>query len=186
MEMAIIETERLMLRRLTQEDYCALAEILQDETTMFAYEHGFSDEETQTWLVRQIERYRENGFGIWAVELRASGEMIGQCGLSWQQYEDRQVLEIGYLLQRAHWKQGYAIEAARACKRYAFETLDAQEVYSIIRDNNIASMNVAIRNGMLVRGRFIKHYYGMDMPHYAFSITRAEYEQSCKRADMGE
>ena len=186
MEKAIIETERLMLRRLTQEDYCALAEILQDETTMFAYEHGFSDEETQTWLDRQIERYRENDFGIWAVVLRASGEMIGQCGLSWQQYEDRQVLEIGYLLQRAHWKQGYAIEAARACKRYAFETLDAQEVYSIIRDNNIASMNVAIRNGMLVRGRFIKHYYGMDMPHYAFSITRAEYEQSCKRADMGK
>lgn len=178
MEKTILDTERLMLRGLTQEDYGALAQILQDETTMFAYEHGFSDEETQTWLDRQIERYRENDFGIWAVELRASGEMIGQCGLSWQQYEDRQVLEIGYLFQRTYWKQGYAIEAARACKRYAFESLGSNEVYSIIRENNLASMNVAIRNGMLVRGRFIKHYYGMDMPHYAFCITRAEYEQS--------
>jgi RimJ/RimL family protein N-acetyltransferase len=181
MEGAIITTERLMLRRLTQEDYCALAQILQDETTMFAYEHGFSDEETQSWLDRQIERYRENGFGIWAAVLCANGEMIGQCGLSWQQLEDRQVLEIGYLFQRTHWKQGYAIEAARACKQYAFETLGAQEVYSIIRENNLASMNVAIRNGMLVRGRFIKHYYGMDMPHYAFCITRAEYELSSRK-----
>ena len=143
---------------------------------MFAYEHAFSDAETQTWLDRQIERYRETDFGIWAVVLRSSGEMIGQCGLSLQLYEGRQVLEIGYLFQRAHWKQGYAIEAAHACKQYAFETLDANEVFSIIRENNLASMNVAIRNGMLVRGRFIKHYYDMDMPHYAFSITRAEYE----------
>ena len=178
MEHAILTTERLMLRRLTQGDYGALAEILQDKTTMFAYEHAFSDAETQAWLDRQIERYRETGFGIWAVVLRTSGAMIGQCGLSLQQYEDRQVLEIGYLFQRAHWKQGYAIEAARACKQYAFETVDADEVYSIIRDNNFASMNVAIRNGMLVRGRFLKHYYDMDMPHYAFSITRAEYEKA--------
>lgn len=176
MEKVILTTDRLMLRRLTQEDYGALKKILQDKITMFAYEHAFSDAETQTWLDRQIERYRETDFGIWAVVLRSSGEMIGQCGLSLQLYEGRQVLEIGYLFQRAHWKQGYAIEAARACKQYAFETLDANEVFSIIRENNLASMNVAIRNGMLVRGRFIKHYYDMDMPHYAFSITRAEYE----------
>lgn len=177
MEKIILETERLTLRRLTQEDYHALAQILQDEKAMFAYEHAFSDAETQTWLDRQIERYRENGFGIWAVVLRENGAMIGQCGLSLQQYEGRQVLEIGYLFQHAHWKQGYAIEAARACKQYAFETLDASEVFSIIRENNLASMNVAIRNGMLVRGRFVKHYFDMDMPHYAFSITRAEYEK---------
>ena len=178
MERAIITTERLMLRRLTQEDYGALAQILQDETTMFAYEHAFSDAETQTWLDRQIERYHESGFGIWAAVLRANGEMIGQCGLSWQQFEDRQVLEIGYLFQRKHWKQGYAIEAARACKAYAFDTLHANEVYSIVRDNNVASMNVAIRNGMTIRCRFIKHYYGIDMPHFAFSIREEEYKRN--------
>ena len=171
----ILETERLLLRQMTQEDYPALAAILQDREAMFAYEHAFSDEETQAWLDRMLERYRTDGYGLWAVVCKETGEMIGQCGLTRQRVEEREVLEIGYLFQRKHWKQGYAIEAARACKAYAFETLLADEVFSIVRDNNIASMNVAIRNGMTIRCRFTKHYYDMEMPHYAFSIRKEEY-----------
>ena len=170
----ILETPRLILREMTQTDYPALAEILQDREAMFAYEHAFSDEETQAWLDRMLERYRTDGFGLWAVVRKQSGEMIGQCGLTWQNFDGKRVLEIGYLFQRKLWKKGYAIEAARACKHYAFETLQADEVFSIIRDNNVASMNVAIRNGMTVRGRFVKHYYGIDMPHCAFSVRRGE------------
>lgn len=171
----ILETERLLLREMTQEDYPALAAVLQDREAMFAYEHAFSDAETQAWLDRMLERYRTDGFGLWAVLLKATGEMVGQCGLTRQRVPEGEVLEIGYLFQRGHWKQGYAIEAARACKAYAFETLLANEVFSIVRDNNIASMNVAIRNGMTIRCRFIKHYYDMDMPHYAFSISKERY-----------
>jgi len=171
----VLETERLILREMTQEDYPALAQILQDREAMFAYEHAFSDEETQAWLNRMLERYRTDGYGLWAVVRKETGEMIGQCGLTRQRVEEREVLEIGYLFQRKHWKQGYAIEAARACKVYAFETLNADEVFSIVRDNNIASMNVAIRNGMTIRCRFTKHYYDMDMPHYAFSIRKEQY-----------
>ena len=121
--MRILETQRLLLREMTQADYPALAEILQDRVAMFAYEHAFSDEETQTWLDRMRERYAKDGFGLWAVVCKETGEMIGQCGLTWQNYEGERVLEIGYLFQRKHWKKGYAIEAARACKHYAFETL---------------------------------------------------------------
>ena len=172
--MRILETQRLLLREMTQTDYPALAEILQDRVAMFAYEHAFSDEETQTWLDRMRERYAKDGFGLWAVVCKETGEMIGQCGLTWQNYEGERVLEIGYLFQRKHWKKGYAIEAARACKHYAFETLHVNEVFSIIRDNNVASMNVAIRNGMTIRGTFIKHYYGIDMPHFAFSVRKDE------------
>ncbi|MDD3903752.1 MAG: GNAT family N-acetyltransferase, partial [Sphaerochaeta sp.] len=76
----------------------------------------------------------------------------------------------GYLFRRDHWGKGYATEAAVACKEYAFTSLNAREVYSIIRDSNIASMNVAIRNGMLIRERFIKHYRNVDMPHFLFSV----------------
>lgn len=172
----IFETERMILREMTQEDYPALAEILQDAEAMFAYGHAFSDEETQTWLNRMLERYHKDGFGLWAAVLKETGKMIGQCGITLQAYSDREVLEIGYLFQRKHWKHGYAIEAARACKEYAFFTLQANEVFSIIRDNNVASMNVAIRNGMTVRGKYIKHYYDTDMPHFAFSIRKEEFE----------
>ncbi|MEN6636278.1 MAG: GNAT family N-acetyltransferase [Clostridiaceae bacterium] len=76
----ILETERLLLREMTQEDYPALAAVLQDREAMFAYEHAFSDAETQAWLDRMLERYRTDGFGLWAVLLKATGEMIGQCG----------------------------------------------------------------------------------------------------------
>lgn len=168
----ILETERLYLRKMNPSDYEALSKMLQDEETMYAYEGAFSDEETQEWLDRQIDRYREYGFGLWAVVLKETDEMIGQCGLTMQQWNGRQVLEIGYLLQRAYWHNGYATEAAKACKEYAFTKLDADEVCSIIRDTNTASQNVAQRNGMTVVDKWVKHYRGVDMPHYLYSVKR--------------
>lgn len=168
----IFETKRLILRKMTHDDYPALSAILQDETAMYAYEHAFGDEETKEWLERQIRRYREDGFGLWAVVLKEAGKMIGQCGLSWQEAEGEMLPEIGYLFNRQYWHNGYAAEAAAGCKLYAFETLGFNEVYSIIRDINLPSINVAIRNGMLARRRFVKHYWGVDMPHIVFSARK--------------
>ena len=59
-----------------------------------------------------------------------------------------------------------------ACKEYGFEKPGFQEVYSIIRDRNIPSINVAIRNGMFARKRIVRHYRGVDMPHYVFSARK--------------
>lgn len=78
----ILKTERLYLRELTQSDFEALSRILQDEKTMYAYNGAFSDEETQDWLDRQIGRYRQYGFGLWAAVRREDDELIGQCGLT--------------------------------------------------------------------------------------------------------
>ena len=165
----ILETKRLLLREMVEEDLPALEKILQDDQTMYAYEGAFSAEETVAWLHKQIANYQRYRFGLWAVVEKESGLMIGQCGLTRQLAADIPVIEIGYLFNRQYWHKGYAIEAASACKDYAFEILGEKEVYSIIRDINISSMNVAIRNGMLIRGRFIKHYRGIEMPHFIFS-----------------
>ncbi|WP_053985368.1 GNAT family N-acetyltransferase [Niameybacter massiliensis] len=170
--MRILESERLYLRQMQQTDFTALCKILQDKEVMYAYEHAFDDGEVQEWLDRQIKRYKDYGFGLWAVILKETDEMIGQCGLTLQMCNGKEIMEIGYLFQKAFWHQGYATEAARACKQYAFEKLCANEVFSIIRDNNIASQNVAKRNGMSICNQFTKHYYGMDMPHLVFSIKR--------------
>lgn len=178
---SIGETDRLLLRNMTQKDYPFLAAMLQDAQTMYAYEGPFSDAETQAWLEKNLDRYKTDGVGLWAVILKKTGAMIGQAGLTWQSVGDVQVLEVGYLFNRAFWGNGYATEAARACKTYAFSQLHAKEVYSIIRDTNIASMNVAIRNGMLVRARFTKHYRGVAMPHLVFSVR--DKERPIKSAD---
>ena len=169
----ILETERLILRKMTQEDLTALKEILQDEETMYAYNGAFDEEETQAWLDRQLTRYAQDGFGLWAVVLRETGRMIGQCGLTMQPWRGDSVLEVGYLFNRAFWHHGYATEAARGCMDYAFTRLDAREVCSIIRETNPPSRRVAERNSMTVRDTWVKHYRGFDMPHVRYCAVRA-------------
>lgn len=170
------ETERLILRNMVSSDYKDLCKILQDDEVMYAYEGAFNDQEVQNWLDRQITRYREDGFGLCAVIRKADGKMIGQCGLTMQEIPGKRVIEVGYLFRKEYWHQGYAIEAARACKEYAFAVLKAEEVFSIIRDNNIPSQNVAKRNGMTPVDMFVKQYRGVDMPHIVFSVKGAEAE----------
>lgn len=170
----ILHTERLFLRELNQDDFDGLCAILRDEETMYAYEGAFSDREAREWLDRQISRYRAWGFGLWAVILQETGALIGQCGLTMQPWKGQEVLEIGYLFNRAYWGQGYATEAARACKRYAFAQLGAAEVCSIIREGNTASQRVALRNGMTRADRWTKRYRGVDMPHDRYVARRVE------------
>lgn len=167
-----METERLILRELTQQDYPDLCEILQDEQTMYAYEHAFSDQEAQEWLDRQIDRYKKDGFGLWAVLEKETGIFLGQAGLTMQDIGGELVPEIGYLFKRKYWHQGYASEAAIGCKNYAFHILGLPKVYSIIRDTNYASQRVAKRNGMTVVKTIVKHYYGMDMPHDVYCVEQ--------------
>lgn len=166
----ILETERLMLREMTDADLQDLAQILKDPIVMKAYEHAFEDWEVRDWLNNQKKRYDQHGFGLWAVILKETDQMVGQCGLTWQQWDKKMVVEIGYLLKKAFWHQGYATEAAVACKNYAFEVVKTKEVYSIIRDTNTASQAVAKRNGMSIRGRLVKHYHGIDMPHILYCV----------------
>ena len=173
-EEIILETERLALRRLRRADYADLCLMLKDEEVMYAYEHAFEDWEAADWLDRQLMRYEKYGFGLWAVILKETGELIGQCGLTMQEAGEREVLEVGYLFRKDFWHCGYALEAAAACRDYAFEKLGAEEVYSIIRDTNAPSRAVAERTGMTVCGSIVKHYYGMDMPHLLYRISRSE------------
>lgn len=167
-----IETKRLILREMTENDLPALRKILQNEEVMYAYEHAFSEEEVIKWFENQRRRYREDGFGLWAAVLKDSGEMIGQCGITYQDLGNERVPETGYLFQKKFWHSGYATEAAQACNRYAFDVLGMAEIYSIIRDNNLPSRKVAERNGMEICCSITKHYYGIDMPHVVYRLQR--------------
>ena len=108
------------------------------------------------------------------MELRTTGEVIGDCGITRQPVGDREVLEVGYHLVRREWGRGLATEAARGCVSWAFDHTGTDDVYAIVRDTNLASMNVAIRLGRPVRTREVRHYRGVEMPHLVFAITRRD------------
>lgn len=168
----IITTDRLYLRKLDRNDFRDLCDILMDETVMYAYEHAFDKEEAEEWLERQLTRYEEDGFGLWAAILKESGEFAGQVGITMQECDGERVPEIGYLFKKQYWHKGYASEAAEGCKNYAFNILGVDKIYSIIRDTNLASQAVARRNGMRPVKTIIKHYYNMDMPHLVFCAEK--------------
>ena len=96
----------------------------------------------------------------------------GQAGLTMQFYKGTEVLEIGYLLKERFWHHGYASEAANGCKKYAFEQLNRDKVYSIIKSDNYASMKVAKSMGMKKEDEFVTQYYNGDMLHFLYSIYK--------------
>lgn len=117
-------------------------------------------------------RYEKYGFGLWAMILKSTGNMIGQAGLTMQPYKGEEVLEIGYLLKQKFWHCGYAREAAMGCKKYAFENLNKEKVHSVIKTDNVASMRVAKSIGMTKEDEFITQYYNGDMWHFLYSVYR--------------
>lgn len=149
-----IETKRLWLRELTHADFSVLFEILSDPQVMCHYPRPKTADEVRAWIQRNIDRYAEHGFGLWAVELKATGEMIGECGITLQPIHGEMLPEVGYHIHPAHQRQGYAGEAAAACIRHAFEQLDFPAVYSYMKHTNEASQRTAMKNGL----RFVEEY----------------------------
>lgn len=172
----VLETERLVLREMEQGDLDDLAQMLQDPQGMLAYEHDFTPEEVQDWLDRQRDRYARYGYGLWAACRKDSGEMVGQVGLTWQPCEGAEVLEVGYLLKRRFWHQGYAREAAAACRDYAFTVLGAEKVHAVIKADNLPSIRVARALGMERERAFLTHYYSGERLHYLYAVCRPPQE----------
>ncbi len=170
----VLETERLILRYLTADDVDAIFAVIGDPETMKFYPQTFTREDAVEWIERNRRRYANDGYGLWAIVLKSDGEVIGDCGLSWQAADNESVLELGYHLRRDHWGHGYATEAARACMEYAFRVLATGRLVSLIRQENVPSRRVAERNGMWVE-RQVMH---VGLPHLLYLMTRKNYGQA--------
>jgi [ribosomal protein S5]-alanine N-acetyltransferase len=145
--MVVLETKRLVLRQFSAEDITPLHSIFSDRETMEFYPAPFSLQQTQDWVKRNQERYMKDGFGLWAVCLKETNEVAGDCGLVKQNINGRTEVEIGYHMNKKYWLKGYASEAAEACKEYGFNQLALNRLVTIIDPRNAASIRVAEKIG---------------------------------------
>jgi RimJ/RimL family protein N-acetyltransferase len=166
--MRVLQTERLSLREFELEDVDALAAILSDPETMRYYPMSFDRAAVVDWILRNRTRYANDGFGLWAMILNSTHELIGDCGLVRQSVDGLDEIEIGYHVRRDLWGQGYASEAAQACRDYGFANLQVDRLISLIRPENLASCRVAEKNGMTVW----KETTRANLLHYVYAIER--------------
>ena len=96
----LLETKRLLLREMNPEDFDALFRVLGDPETMWHYPYTFDGRHVRDWIERNMNRYRKDGFGLWAVCLKDTGEMIGDCGLTLQNINGETLPEIGFHIRR--------------------------------------------------------------------------------------
>lgn len=165
----ILETKRLILREMALYDVEDLFEVLSDPVAMQFYPQPFDRQMTQAWIERNIQRYAKHGFGLWALILKQTGKLIGDCGLVVQEVDGVEEIEIGYHLRRDLWGQGLATEAAQACRDYGFSQLGFDKLISLINPANIASRRVAEKNKM----RLIKEIEWRDKPTCVYAIERS-------------
>src|SRR5512134_2962880 len=137
-----LETKRLLLRPMLESDFEALLLIFTDPRVMAAFDHAlFTHEQMGRWLKRNLDHQNEFGYGLFAVILKETGELIGDCGL--EMMEDMGAAELGYDFRSDFWNQGFATEAALAVRDYAFDLLKLPRLISLIRVGNLASKRVA-------------------------------------------
>ena len=168
-----MESERLRFRRLRADDYDLIAPILQDDQTMYAWEHGFSYDEVCDWIADMMRRYREDGCGYFVALDKQTGELVALAGPLVEHLDaDETAMGIGYIVRRDLWKQGYGTECARTCIQYAFDRLGADRVIATIRPNNIPSLRVAAACDMKIAGQINKLYQGKELPHIICAIDK--------------
>jgi [ribosomal protein S5]-alanine N-acetyltransferase len=164
----LLESSRLTLREFEADDLDALAGVLSDPETMRFYPAPLDRTEVAEWIERNRRRYEKDGVGLWAMVLKSSGELIGDCGLVRQFVDEGEEVEIGYHVRKDLWRQGLATEASRACRDYGFARLPVERLISLIRRENAPSRRVAEKHGMAVW----KELSWGGFPHLVYAVPR--------------
>jgi len=168
----ILETKRLLLREMSPDDFQAMFQVLGDPQTMWHYPYTPDGQHVRDWIERNINRYMKDGFGLWAVCLKETGELIGDCGLTLQNINGEILPEIGYHIRRDCHRKGYASEAARGVRDWVFQNTDYQAVYSYCRYTNLPSIKTAESIGMHFVCEYPDEVNGMT---HVSSISREEW-----------
>lgn len=148
--MNYFESERLLFRDWKEEDLPVFARMNKDPLVMQHFPKTLTEEETSLFYERIREEFQRLGLGLYAVEVKESGQFIGYIGFHEASFPSpfTPCIEIGWRLSSSAWGKGYATEGARACLSYGFRELDLREVYSFTAKINEPSENVMRKIGM--------------------------------------
>jgi ribosomal-protein-alanine N-acetyltransferase len=170
LQTTILETKRLLFRRLIPDDLDALFRLYSDEEIRQYFPEGvLTYEETKEeleWFLNGHPRHPE--LGLWATIHKETNQFIGRCGLLPWTIEERPEVEVAYLLDKKYWRQGLGTEAAQAILHYGFEQLKLTRLICMVDPNNQASAKVATNIGMTLE----KEMEDEKGPFLLFSISK--------------
>ena len=170
----MIETNRLILRLMNENDIDDMLRIFTDENVLKSFGlQSFSRKQMKEWVDRNLSHQNKYGYGLFSVILKSNQELIGDCGLEHTEFEGKPCVEIGYDFLSEYWNQGYATEAAKAVRDYAIKELniDSKSICSFIRKNNKASQRVSEKIGM----QRIKEYEAYDVDRYLYAFSKEHF-----------
>jgi RimJ/RimL family protein N-acetyltransferase len=146
--MKILETERLILRQFTADDAAFILRLVNEPS--FIQNIGDRGvralDDARAYIFRVLQSYEKNGFGLYLVELKESGEPIGMCGLI--KREELEDVDIGYAFLPEFWSKGYAVESALAVKAYARDVVGLKRLVAITDPENQGSIRVLEKIGL--------------------------------------
>lgn len=163
-----ITTKNLLLRPFTLDDVKAMHRILngRDVLRYFPGTQSMTEEQVERSIGRLLAHWQERGYGLWALESRQTGELIGRCGLQYITETDE--VEVDFILSRDYWGRGLATEAGLASIQYGFDVLKVDSIVGIVHLENRASQRVLEKLGMI--SPIETEYFGMDV--FRYSIER--------------
>jgi RimJ/RimL family protein N-acetyltransferase len=141
-------TRRLVFRPMAADHLDDMAALLGDPEVMRYYPRPKDRAESLAWIDWNLGLYRQHGFGLWLLSLRATGQFAGQCGLTPQEVQGVTDVEVGYMVRPRLQGSGYATEAATACRDYARDVLGVRRLIALPYPDNAPSRRVAEKAGL--------------------------------------
>jgi [ribosomal protein S5]-alanine N-acetyltransferase len=149
-----MQTPRTIIRPYAESDVESVLPIFTDPITMSFWERPLDEDAIAAWVARNARSFRETGLGRMLVELRGSGETIGDCGIVRAEVAGCEENDLGYIIHHPYWRRGLGMECARACLEYGLRNLGLRRVVANMPHDHVASARVAEKLGMRLERDF--------------------------------